>query len=65
VADFIILVAEEDIHSPNILGRPFLATTGCRIGVKNGKLSFDVEDGHVGFNFLRLLNFLPFLMSVK
>jgi len=36
--DFIILEMEEDTRTPIILGRPFLATAGCHIDVKNGKL---------------------------
>jgi len=40
--DFVILEMEEDMCTPIILGRLFLATAGCRIDVKNGKLSFDV-----------------------
>jgi len=40
--DFMILEMEEDMHTPIILGRPFMATAGCQIDVKNGKLYFDV-----------------------
>ena len=56
---------EEDIRTAIIVGRPFFATTGCRTDVKMGKLSFDVGDEHVGFNLLKLLSFLPFLMNVN
>ena len=34
---FVILEMEENMHTSIILGRPFLATPVCRIGVKNGK----------------------------
>ena len=47
--DFMILEMEEDTCTPNILRRPFLATARCR----NSKLSFDVEDEHVEFNFIK------------
>jgi len=40
---------EEDSHIPIILGRPFLATAGAMIDVKNGKLSFQVGDEKVEF----------------
>ncbi|XP_058006595.1 uncharacterized protein LOC131181993 [Hevea brasiliensis] len=36
--DFIVLEMEEDVRTPIILGRPFLATAGANIDVKNGKL---------------------------
>ena len=40
-----------------ILGRPFWATAGHRIDVKNGKLSFDVGDEHVKFNLFKTFKF--------
>ena len=49
---FVILEIEEDMHTPVILGRPFLATAGCCIDVKNDRLSFDVEDEHMEFNLI-------------
>ena len=45
------------MHTPIILGRPFLAAAGCRIDVKNGKLSFDVGDEHVEFNLFKASKF--------
>ena len=45
--DFVILEIEEDMRTPIILARPFLATAGFHIDVKNGKLSFDVGDDPV------------------
>ena len=45
------------MHTPIILGRPFLATTRCRINVENGKLSFDVGDEHVKFNLFKASKF--------
>jgi len=53
LVDFIILEMKEDMHTPIILGRLFLATAGCCIDVKNGKLSFDVDDVHVEFNLIK------------
>jgi len=55
--DFVILKIEEDMHIPIILGRPFFVTVGCRINVKNGKLSFDVDDEHVEFNLITTSKF--------
>ena len=54
---FVILEMEEDTRTPIILGRPFLATAGCRIDVKNGTLTFDVGDVHVEFNVLKATKF--------
>ena len=62
--DFVILEMEEDMRTPIILGRPFLATAGCRIDVKNGKLSFDVGMSMWNSICLKHLSFLPFPMSV-
>ena len=56
--DFVILEMEEDTQIPIILMRPFLATVGCRIDVKNGTLSFDVGNDHVEFNLLKAAQFL-------
>ena len=56
--DFVILEMEEDMRTSIILGRPLLATTGCRIDVKNGKLPFDVGDEHVEFNLFKASKFL-------
>jgi len=40
-----------------------LATAGCRIDVKNGKLSFDMGDDNVEFNLFKAAKFPPFFMS--
>jgi len=62
--DFVILEMEEDTRTTIIFGRPFLATVGCCIDVKNAKLSFAVGDDHVEvYLFLKTLNSLLFLMS--
>ncbi|KAJ9169018.1 hypothetical protein P3X46_020488 [Hevea brasiliensis] len=36
LVDFVVLEMEEDVQIPIILGRPFLATAGAIIDVKNG-----------------------------
>jgi len=41
---------EEDSRIPIIIERPFFATTGALIDVKNGKLSIQVEDEKVKFS---------------
>ncbi|XP_021686699.2 uncharacterized protein LOC110669368 [Hevea brasiliensis] len=41
--DFAILEMEEDVQIPIILGRPFLATAGVVIDVKNGLLTLKEE----------------------
>ncbi|XP_071912422.1 uncharacterized protein [Coffea arabica] len=48
--DFVVLDMEEDVSMPIILGRPFLATAGTIIDVKNGKLKFQIGEEEVEFN---------------
>jgi len=48
---------EEDMCTPIILGAPFLATAGCRIDMKNEKLSFDVGGEHVEFKLFKASKF--------
>ena len=55
--DFVIPEMEEDTQALVIFGRPFLATAGCRVNVKNGTLSFDVGNGHVAFNLVKAAKF--------
>ena len=38
--DFVVLDMDEDYRTQIILGRPFLATIGCKIDVKEGTLTF-------------------------
>ena len=52
-ADFIVLDMEEDQEIPIILGRPFLATGGALIDVKNGKLTLSVQDEQVSFDIFK------------
>jgi len=48
-ADFVVVDIPEDSDVPIILGRPFLATTGAIVDVKNGRIVFQVSDEMVGF----------------
>jgi len=49
---------EQDMLTLIVLGRPFLATAGCHIDVKSGKLSFDGGgDDHVEFNLFKASKF--------
>ncbi|KAJ9166916.1 hypothetical protein P3X46_021605 [Hevea brasiliensis] len=41
---------EEDVQIPIILGRPFLATAGAIIDIKNGRLTLKVREEEVEFN---------------
>ena len=49
--DFIVMDMAEDPHAPIILGRPFLATAGAIIDVKEGRMSFQICDEMVEFSF--------------
>ena len=53
--DFVVLEMEEDSQIPIILGRPFLATAGTMIDVKNGKLSLTVGNESAEFNLTNAL----------
>jgi len=43
-ADFVIPDMAEDARTQINLERPFSATTGCKINVKEGKLTFDAGE---------------------
>jgi len=47
--DFVILDIAKDSRIQIIFGRLFLATMGCKIDIKEGKLTFDVGEKHAGF----------------
>ncbi|XP_057988924.1 uncharacterized protein LOC131171997 [Hevea brasiliensis] len=53
LVDFIVLEMEEDVRTPIILGRPFLATAGANIDVKNGKLKLTVGEEEIEFNLFQ------------
>ncbi|XP_074556581.1 uncharacterized protein LOC141812495 [Curcuma longa] len=48
--DFVVLDMDEDPNIPIILGRPFLATAGANIDVKNRKLSLEVGGKKITFS---------------
>ena len=48
--DFVVLDIEEDSDVPFILGRPFLATGGALIDMKNGGLTFHVNKEEMKFS---------------
>ncbi|XP_019231306.1 PREDICTED: uncharacterized protein LOC109212145 [Nicotiana attenuata] len=54
-ADFIVLDYEADEEVPIILGRPFLATGGAFIDVREGKLKMRVGDEEITFNMYKAL----------
>ena len=43
--DFVVLDVDEEGKDPLILGRPFLASAGAVIDVKNGKINLNLEKG--------------------
>ncbi|WZZ66228.1 hypothetical protein YC2023_077598 [Brassica napus] len=45
--DFVVLEMGEEAADPLILGRPFLATVGAIINVKEGKIDLHLGKGHV------------------
>ncbi|KAL8483937.1 hypothetical protein ACS0TY_026576 [Phlomoides rotata] len=47
----------EDRAIPLILGRPFLATGGAMIDVRNGELTLDVAGEKVSFNIFKAMKF--------
>ncbi|XP_058726201.1 uncharacterized protein LOC131597525 [Vicia villosa] len=55
LTDFIIMDIKEDVNTPIILGRPFLATAGAIIDVKKGKLTFAVGEEKVKFILTQFL----------
>jgi len=61
--DFVVLDMAEDSRTQIILGRPFLATTGCKIDVKEGKLTFNVGEHYVEFELFKDFEFSPSTFS--
>ncbi|CAL9019033.1 unnamed protein product, partial [Prunus brigantina] len=49
-ADFVVLDMDEDLQTPIILGRPFMATSRTLIDVEAGTLTLRVQDQSVVFN---------------
>ncbi|CAL2260000.1 unnamed protein product [Prunus armeniaca] len=52
-ADFVVLDMDEDLQTPIILGRPFMATVRTLIDVEAGTLTLRVQDQSVVFNLLK------------
>ncbi|XP_010431124.1 PREDICTED: uncharacterized protein LOC104715413 [Camelina sativa] len=48
--DFIVLKLDEESQDPILLGRPFLATAGAMINVREGKIDLHMDDLVVRFN---------------
>jgi len=51
----VVVDIEEDYEIPILLGRPFLATAGAVINVKNGKIIFHVGDEKIEFEISNLM----------
>ena len=51
--DFVIIDMAKDFQTQIILGRLFLTTAGCKIDVKEGRLTFDVGENHVEFGLFK------------
>ena len=62
--DFVVLDMAEDYRTQIILGRPFLATVGCKIDVKEGKLTFDVANIMWSLDYLMMRNLLLLFPAV-
>ncbi|KAL1196201.1 hypothetical protein V5N11_013249 [Cardamine amara subsp. amara] len=53
--DFFVLTYEDEPKDPLILGRPFLATAGAMIDVKNGCIWLNVDDLLMNFKMNKLM----------
>lgn len=62
--DCIVLEMEEDAEIPIILGRPFLATAGAVIDVKNGRLTFKIGEEEVEFNLFDSVKYPSFTDNI-
>ena len=62
--DFVIFEMAEYARTQIILGRPLLATRGCKIDVKEGKLTFDVGGSMLSLACSKIENLLPLLFLV-
>ena len=61
--DFVVLDMEEDPKIPIILGRPFLATAGAIIDVKNHKLSLVIGKERLEYDLSKASNHVSSLLS--
>ncbi|XP_021840951.1 uncharacterized protein [Spinacia oleracea] len=55
--DFVVLDIDEDVHVPIILGRPFLATAGAIIDVKQGKITLKVGKDSLFFDLNKAMSY--------
>ncbi|XP_021836880.2 uncharacterized protein [Spinacia oleracea] len=55
--DIVVLDMDEDVHVPIILGRPFLATAGAIIDVKQRKITLKVGEGSLVFDLNKAMNY--------
>jgi len=53
MCNLVVLDTAEDSRTQIIFGRPLFATAGCKIDVKEGKLTFDVGEHHVEFGLFK------------
>ncbi|KAJ9535149.1 hypothetical protein OSB04_un001772 [Centaurea solstitialis] len=63
--DFVVLEMIEDVNTPIILGRPFLATAGAIIDVKHGKLSLNVGKEKVEFELHKSMGLPPSMGDIQ
>ncbi|XP_056695478.1 uncharacterized protein [Spinacia oleracea] len=55
--DFVVLDIDEDVHVPIILGRPFLATAGAIIDVKQGNITLKVGMNSLFFDLNKTMSY--------
>jgi len=60
--DLVVVDMAEDSRTKIILGRPFLATVGCKVDVKEEKLAFDMGKHHVEFGLFKDFESYPFTL---
>ncbi|KAJ9538944.1 hypothetical protein OSB04_031677 [Centaurea solstitialis] len=63
--DFVVLEMIEDVNTPIILGRPFLATAGAIIDIKHGKLSLNVGKEKVEFELRKSMGLPPSMDDIQ
>ena len=51
--DFLVLDMAENLDTPIILGRPFMATAGAKVDVQKGILSFQIRRDKLRFDILQ------------
>ena len=61
--ELVVLDMADDSCTQIISGRPFLATAGCKIDAKEGKLTVDVGEHNVEFGLFKNFESSPFTFS--